>query len=112
MSCRSNARQLSWCRVMYDDRMVPPTDARFARLMAFMSFFAAFFSEAGHMQPDYWGEPYINKAEVLSGSLKWTAKLTPPSGLITSRTVRGEDLQANPHYQLSGGKNGIASVSI
>ena len=97
---------------MYDGRMVPSTDARFVRLMAFMSFLAAFFSEAGHMQPDYWGEPYTNKAEALFVSLKWTAKLTPLSGLITSRTVRGEDLQANPHYQLSGGKNGIASVSI
>lgn len=69
--------------------MVPSIDAFSARLMAFMSFLAESFSDAGYMQPDYWGEPFTNNAEVLSGSLKGTAMLPPPSGLITVRTVQG-----------------------
>ena len=54
--------------------------------------FIADVSGAGYMQPDHWGEAYTNKAEVLSGFLKWTAKLLPPMGLKTVRTVHGEDL--------------------
>ena len=53
--------------------------------------FIADVSGAGYMQPDHWGEAYTNKAEVLSGFLKWTAKLLPPMGLKTVRTVHGED---------------------
>ena len=53
--------------------------------------FIADVSGAGYMQPDHWGEAYTNKAEVLSGFLKWTAKLLPPMGLNTVRTVHGED---------------------
>lgn len=54
--------------------------------------FIADVSGASYMQPDHWGEAYTNKAEVLSGFLKWTAKLLPPMGLKTVRTVHGEDL--------------------
>ena len=53
--------------------------------------FIADVSGASYMQPDHWGEAYTNKAEVLSGFLKWTAKLLPPLGLRTVRTVHGED---------------------
>lgn len=54
--------------------------------------FIADVSGAGYMQPDHWGEAYTNKAEVLSGFLKWTARMLPPMGLKTVRTVHGEDL--------------------
>ena len=53
--------------------------------------FIADVSGASYMQPDHWGEAYTNKAEVLSGFLKWTAKLLPPLGLRSVRTVHGED---------------------
>jgi hypothetical protein len=53
--------------------------------------FIADVSGASYMQPDHWGEAYTNKEEVLSGFLKWTAKLLPPLGLRTVRTVHGED---------------------
>lgn len=54
--------------------------------------FIADVSGAAYMQPDHWGEAYTNRGEVLSGFLKWTAKLLPPMGLKTVRTVHGEDL--------------------
>jgi hypothetical protein len=53
--------------------------------------FIADVSGASYMQPDHWGEAYTNQAEVLSGFLKWTAKLLPPLGLRSVRTVHGED---------------------
>jgi hypothetical protein len=53
--------------------------------------FIADVSGASYMQPDHWGEAYTNRAEVLSGFLKWTAKLLPPLGMRTVRTVHGED---------------------
>lgn len=53
--------------------------------------FIADVSGAGYMQPDHWGEAYTNRAEVLSGFLKWTAKMLPPLGMRTVRTVHGED---------------------
>jgi hypothetical protein len=53
--------------------------------------FVADVSGASYMQPDHWGEAYLNREEVLSGFLKWTAKLLPPLGLRTVRTVHGED---------------------
>ena len=53
--------------------------------------FIADVSGASYMQPDHWGEAYINKSQVLAGFLKWTAKLLPPLGLRSVRTVHGED---------------------
>ena len=53
--------------------------------------FIADVSGAAYMQPDHWGEAYTNRAEVLSGFLKWTAKLLPPLGMRSVRTVHGED---------------------
>jgi hypothetical protein len=53
--------------------------------------FVADVSGASYMQPDHWGEAYTNQGEVLSGFLKWTAKLLPPLGLRSVRTVHGED---------------------
>ncbi|MEY5027321.1 MAG: hypothetical protein RLZZ244_2849 [Verrucomicrobiota bacterium] len=53
--------------------------------------FIADVSGAGYMQPDHWGEAYVNQAQVLSGFLRWTAALLPPLGLRSVRTVHGED---------------------
>jgi hypothetical protein len=53
--------------------------------------FIADVSGAGYMQPDQWGAAYTNKEQVLSGFLNWTAKMLPPLGLRSVRTVHGED---------------------
>lgn len=62
----------------------------YARATPTTEFFAD-VSGAGYMQPDHWGEAYTNRAEVLSGFLQWTAKMLPPLGMRTVRTVHGED---------------------
>jgi hypothetical protein len=53
--------------------------------------FIADVSGAGYMQPDHWGEAYTNRDQVLTGFLDWTAKMLPPLGLRSVRTVHGED---------------------
>ncbi len=53
--------------------------------------FIADVSGAGYMQPDHWGEAYTNRDQVVAGFLDWTAKMLPPLGLRSVRTVHGED---------------------
>jgi hypothetical protein len=63
----------------YYDRATPTTE------------FIADVSGAAYMQPDHWGEAYREPDRLLSGFLDWTAKMLPPMGLRTLRTVHGED---------------------
>jgi hypothetical protein len=53
--------------------------------------FFADVSGAGYMQPDHFGEAFINREQVWAGYLESTRRLMEPLGLRTIRTVGGND---------------------
>ena len=53
--------------------------------------FFADVSGAGYMQPDHFGEAYVDREKVWTGFLQWTRRLMEPLGHHTIRTVGGSD---------------------